>query len=274
MNNSIISVFGHIVKRVSEKIVTKNKKRLHRSSRSVGSSLYPLYRHLGIVPRDERIYQLAMRHSSCSVIDKKTQQRINNERLEFLGDSILSAIVSAQLYLRYPMWDEGEMSKRKSSIVARNVNNKVGARLQLHKYIKSRSDVSRMSPDVLGNAVEALIGAIYLDRGFAAAERFVCNFIFPVYRDLEESTDLSIHNYKSELLEWAQKHHFQIEFKQQSYTHKGTDIFHYTVEVNGQVIGSGTGSSKKKAHQEAAYNAIEKLRKAENELSARTSTDQ
>ncbi len=240
--------------------------RLRRSKTSEESLLPLLFIKLNLVPNDIEIYRLALRHSSCSLVDKKTKQRINNERLEFLGDAILSAIVSKQLYLRYPSWNEGEMSKRKSSIVARNVNNKVGEQLQLHKHIKSRQDAARMRPDILGNAVEAIIGAIFLDKGFDAAEQFVCNFIFTTYKQMEESTDLSIHNYKSDLLEWAQKHHFEIEFKQQSYTHQGTDIFHYTVEVNGQVIGSGMGGSKKKAHQEAAYNALKQLQKAENEL--------
>lgn len=227
-----------------------------------------LFQKLHLHPGDVALYELAMRHSSNSIIDPKTGHRINNERLEFLGDSILSAVVCYRLYLLYPSWDEGDLSKRKGSIVARTVNNRVGQQLQLHKYISAKQDLRKMSPDILGNAVEALIGAIFLDKGFKAAEQFVCSFIFPVYLRLEENTDFDIINYKSQLIEWAQKHHFELEFVQQSALPKQPNLFRYTVEINHQVVGQGVGSSKKKAHQEAAFDAINKLQKAQDALLA------
>ena len=227
--------------------------------------LYPLFKLIGICPKNIALYELAMRHSSRTITEKGTGVRLNNERLEFLGDSILAAAVSVQLYTRHPAWNEGEMSKRKSSIVARNVNNKVGKTLNITEYINAAQPAHTLSHDVPGNAVEALIGAIYLDLGFRQAERFVCNFIFPTYHHLEENTEHSIHNYKSDLLEWGQKHHFEVEFVPQE-GEAPRRRYTFAAVVNGEVLGIGSASSKKQAHQVAAYEAIAHLNKAKESI--------
>ena len=227
--------------------------------------LYPLFKAIRVRPKNIALYELAMRHSSRTIVDPKSGVRLNNERLEFLGDSILAAAVSVQLYLRHPSWNEGEMSKRKGSIVARNVNNRVGNSLNIGDFISASAPVSSLSHDVPGNAVEALIGAIYLDLGFREAERFVCDFIFPTYHHLEENTEHSIHNYKSDLLEWGQKHHFAVEFVPQEGSAPRRK-YTFAAVVNGEVLGIGTAGSKKQAHQVAAYEAIAHLNKAKEEL--------
>ena len=126
--------------------------------------LTSLFDRIGIVPVRTDLYLLAMRHRSCTIIGEGGE-KLNNERLEFLGDAVLEASICTYLYHLHPTWDEGELSKCKSSLVSRPVNNEVGRRLHLERYIIMVPSALDNSVDIYGNTVEALIGAIYLDQG-------------------------------------------------------------------------------------------------------------
>lgn len=237
-----------------------------RQRETRAADLQPLMRRIGITPIQEDYYIEALRHRSRS-LETNEGVRVNNERLEFLGDAILDAVCCSHLFRTYPGWDEGNMSKCKSSMVSRPVNNEVGRRLQLEHYLIAVPGALHHSPDIYGNTVEALIGAIYMDQGFAVTERFILKHVIPTFYEMEDQTIESIQNYKSELIEWTQKHHLQSEFVLDycnSSSPKGT--FTYTVWINGKPVGSGTGSSKKRAQQQAAHVTLDKLRHAYGEL--------
>ena len=218
---------------------------------------------LGFYPRDWSYYQLAFTHSSASDVTDDGY-RLNNERLEFLGDSVLSTAISHHLYIAYPHWDQGALSKRRSTLVKRAVNNAVGQKMGLGDLLKIKHDHhQRLSADTYGNTLEALIGAIYLDRGYAVAERFVLLRILPMFQELEASLVEKTTNYKSLLLEWVQQHHLLLEFRMLSEPKKAGGTFVCAIYIDEKRISIGRGPNKKEAHQEAAHLALEALKAAD-----------
>lgn len=223
---------------------------------------------LGFKPKTISYYEIAFRHSSCSLIDE-AGHKINNERLEFLGDSVLATSVSHHLYKKYPLWDEGQMSKRRGALVKRAVNNAVSQSMGLDRLLQFYgADVRRLSSDAYGNALEALIGAIFLDQGYAVAETFVLGRVLPLFRQLEESLLEQTTNYKSILLEWAQKHHLTFDFKMLQEPKRSGGTFICAVFINDKRVGTGRGMNKKEAHQEAAHDALNALAKADPVIKA------
>ncbi len=239
---------------------------LHKAQRLLGlgsqASLRRYYDLLGFSPKELSYYELAMRHSSASLMDV-SGFKINNERLEFLGDSVLSTAISRHLYTEHPHWDEGEMSKRRSALVKRTVNNAVAESMGLGELLNSHGKISR---DAYGDALEALIGAIFLDRGYETAERFVIERVLPLFKELETSLVDTTSNYKSRLLEWSQHHHFDVEFRMLVEPKKEGALFVCAVCINGKGISVGRGTNKKLAHQEAAHLALDALQAAEPAL--------
>lgn len=218
---------------------------------------------LGFRPRMLAYYELAFRHSSCSVLDEQGN-KMNNERLEFLGDSVLATSVSHYLYSKYPHWNEGQMSKRRGALVKRAVNNAVSQRMGLDRLLQFYgADIHRISSDAYGNALEALIGAIFLDQGYNVAEKFVLDKVLPLFRELEESLLEQTTNYKSILLEWAQKHHLDFNFKMLQEPKRSGGVFICAVFINDKRVGTGRGLNKKEAHQEAAHDALSALSQAD-----------
>lgn len=217
---------------------------------------------LGFSPRDWSYYELAFTHSSASMVDERGF-KINNERLEFLGDSVLSTAMSHHLYIAYPEWNEGSMSKRRSALVKRTVNNALAQKMGLGSMLRLKEEGQRLGADALGNALEALIGAIFLDRGYAVAERFVHLRLLPLFRELEESLVEQTTNYKSLLLEWVQQHHLQLEFRMLAEPKKAGGTFICAIYIDDKRISIGRGSNKKEAHQEAAHLALEALKAAD-----------
>lgn len=217
---------------------------------------------LGFTPRDWHYYELAFTHSSAGLVDSEGR-RINNERLEFLGDSVLATAMSHHLYIAYPHWDEGAMSKRRSALVKRAVNNAVARKMGLVDMLRSKSDTSRLGVDAYGNTLEALIGAIFLDRGYAVAERFVHLRVLPMFQELEESLVEKTTNYKSLLLEWVQQHHLDLDFRMLAEPKKSGGTFVCAIYIDDKRISIGRGSNKKEAHQEAAHLALEALKAAD-----------
>lgn len=184
----------------------------------------------------------------------------NNERLEFLGDAILGSIIAEYLFKKYPYQSEGYLTELRSRIVRRETLNNVAVRMGLQKLVQyNQSDRGLSRSHIFGNALEALIGAVYLDQGFAKTRSFIFGQIIKPYIDIEtlESTDT---NYKNKLLSWAQRTNKNIIFDTIDEKLEGArKIFTLAIVLDGETIATGSGYNKKEAGQVAAQKAIEKL---------------
>jgi ribonuclease-3 len=211
---------------------------------------------LGFIPDYLPYYQLALMHRSR--IEEIEQ---NNERLEFLGDAVLGAIVAEYLFKRYPNQPEGYLTELRSRIVRRESLNNVAMRMGLHKLVQYNSNDRGLSRShIFGNALEALIGAVYLDKGFTKTRNFIIKQIIKPYIDIEhlESTDT---NYKNQLLSWAQKSGHSLVFESLEEKVEGNRrVFTVGIVLNGEVVTTGNGFNKKDAGQVAAQKAIELLK--------------
>lgn len=203
---------------------------------------------------------MAFTHKSASIILPKGEV-INNERLEYLGDAILDAVVADYLFRHYPDKDEGSLTKMRSKMVKRKHLNLLAYRLGLHKLIVSHTHPGNLSKYLYGNAFEALIGAIYVDKGFKKA----CIFIEYI---LKKNVDLdrllrSDFDYKSQLIEWAQKNKQELVFESKEEIKGDSHIpqFITTIRILNENAGKGTGYSKKEAEQKAAKAALEQISK-------------
>lgn len=210
---------------------------------------------VGFRPRHIEYYRLALMHRS-----KPEDATASNERLEFLGDAILGAIIAEYLFKKYPSKPEGYLTELRSRIVRRETMNNVALRMGLNKLVQyNQNDRGLSRSHIFGNALEALIGAVYLDQGFETTRRFILQQILRGYIDLEtmESTDT---NYKNQLLSWAQRGNRMLTFETLEEKNEGTrKLFTVGVMIDGEVVASGTGYNKKDAGQVAARNAMEAL---------------
>lgn len=210
---------------------------------------------LGFTPKRAAFYRLALMHRSRP--DDVTD---SNERLEFLGDAFLGAIVAEYLFKKYPYEDEGYLTELRSKIVRRETMNNIALRMGLNKLVVyNTNDRSLGRSHIFGNALEALIGAVYLDQGLEVTRNFILNQLIRPYVDLDmmESTDT---NFKNRLLSWAQKNNHTISFDTLDEKLENTrKLFTVGIVLNGEMIASGTGYNKKDAGQVAAQAALEKL---------------
>ncbi|MBU3837276.1 MAG: ribonuclease III [Candidatus Phocaeicola faecigallinarum] len=221
---------------------------------------FRFYRILGFYPRNIEIYKQALLHKSSSV---KTQGRlINNERLEFLGDAILDAVVADIVYKKFEGKREGFLTNTRSKIVQRETLNNIAISIGLDKLIKYSSKQSSHNSYMSGNAFEALIGAIYLDRGYRACKKFMEERIIGQYINIDKISRKEV-NFKSKLIEWSQKNKFEIEFKLigQTLDEHQNPIFETQIMVEGIPGGSGKGYSKKESQQEAAHATMTMIKK-------------
>jgi len=215
---------------------------------------------LGYIPRKWEIYELAFIHRSASVLlpDGRT---INNERLEFLGDAVLDAVIADYLFSRFPNKDEGFLSKMRSKIVKRKHLNTLAIKIGVNKLIVSNSINYNGGKHISGNAFEALVGAVYIDKGYVKTRKFIIDNILNAHIDLEELEHRET-DYKSRIIEWAQKNRTEISFDNQE-DYSGRDrvpVFISRIMISGLLKGQGKGASKKEAEQNAAeqaYNVIE-----------------
>ena len=214
---------------------------------------------LGFLPGNRRLYEIAFIHRSASTTSKKGQL-INNERLEYLGDAILDAIIADYLYEHYPHKDEGFLTQVRSKIVKRKQLNKIAYSLGLSPLIISRTNAQQSQENLLGNAFEALIGAIYLDKGYRRTKRFVSRKILRRMVDVERLAKKES-DFKSRLIEWAQKNRQEINFVSQEEPRPDSHETYFSSQVilSDQPMGSGTGHSKKDAEQKAAEKALENI---------------
>ncbi len=233
------------------------KIRLFRNKKK--ESFFSFYRILGFFPGNILLYEEALRHKSSS---RESQfKHFNNERLEFLGDAILDAIVADLVFHRFKNKDEGFLTNTRSKIVQRETLNRIATELGLSKVIVSSPRINGQKNNILGNALEALIGAIYLDKGYEEARRFIEEQIIRPYLNLDNLAQKEI-NFKSKLLEWTQKYKVELSFELiESFKDECSNpIFQIEVRLNNQLAGVGIGNSKKAAHQVAAEMALKKLR--------------
>ncbi len=209
----------------------------------------------GITPARMHLYKLAFLHKS---MNNEVHYKGNNERLEYLGDAILSTIVADYLYTKYPGKDEGFMTKMRSKIVKRKTLNSIADRMGLDLILTDFS-MGRMSSTMLGNALEALIGAIYLESGFEKTKSYVIKNIIRKYLDIHKLEDKD-DNFKSRLLEWCQKNNKTVDYKMiEKFKFDKRDRFRIAVMIDGEDMGQAEDFNKKAAEQTASHNAIQKL---------------
>ena len=218
------------------------------------------YKMLGFYPRNIEIYQQALLHKSSSIKAGKGRL-LNNERLEFLGDAILDAIVADIVYKKFEGKREGFLTNTRSKIVQRETLNRVAVEIGLDKLIKYTTRQSSHNSYMCGNAFEALIGAIYLDRGYRACKKFMEERIINQYPNLEKISRKEV-NFKSKLIEWSQKNKFCVEFNliEQSLDSDQNPIFETQITVENIPAGTGKGYSKKESQQEAAHATLTKIK--------------
>ncbi|MCD7901153.1 MAG: ribonuclease III [Bacteroides sp.] len=218
------------------------------------------YRILGFYPRKIKYYQQAVLHKSTAV--RSEQGRLlNNERLEFLGDAILDAIVAEILYEKFPGKKEGFLTNTRSKIVQRETLNKLALEIGLGKLIKYSNRSSAHNNYMYGNAFEALIGAIFLDQGYERCKEYMETKIIGKYIDLDKLSRKEM-NFKSKLIEWCQKTKVEVSFEliEQTYDVNSSPIFQTAVLIEGLAVGHGTGYSKKESQQNAAQVALKTIK--------------
>lgn len=218
-----------------------------------------LKRLIGFYPQTLSYYDTAFTHRSTSRLNTQGQA-VNNERLEYLGDAILGAVIADFLYNRFPMEDEGFLTKMRSKLVNRAILTSLTHEMGLNRFIDANTNNAVEKSHIYGDALEALIGAIYLDKGYLAAKFFITKRILSRYIDLHQLEQLDL-NFKSRLIEWSQKGKRDVKFDTvEEYPDNGRHPrFVSKVEADGKVVGLGTGSSKKEAQQNAAREALKKL---------------
>jgi ribonuclease-3 len=215
---------------------------------------------LGFVPGNISVYKLAFRHKSVAQNVKKGVKN-SNERLEFLGDAVLGSVVAEVLFKLYPYEDEGFLTELRSKIVSRNNLNQLARKLGFDKLVEYDSRMLNTSRQgsLLGDAFEALVGAIYLDKGYDFTHNFLVNHIFKSHVDIHtlEQTET---NFKSKLIEWCQRHSKDIAFDLIGNDDgENTKLFTIQAIIDGEVMGLGKEFNKKTAEKLAAEKACELL---------------
>ncbi len=208
---------------------------------------------IGFRPENIAIYKTAFHHKS--ILNESSEDLQSNERLEYLGDAILNSIVAEYLFKKYPQSDEGFLTKMRSKIVKRRTLNEIADKMELAILLKEYNN-TKISHSMLGNAFEALIGAIYLDKGYRKTKVFVIQRVLQRHLDLASLEKLD-DNYKSRLLEWCQKTGHNIDYRvKEKFKQRNRDKFRVQVLIDGESVATGEGFNKKGAEQRASEQAI------------------
>lgn len=215
----------------------------------------------GMIPVNLALYKVALQHSSIE------EGHTSNERLEFLGDAILSAMVADYLFKKYPLKEEGFLTDIRSRLVNRDSLNRLARKIHLDKLLHYDTNLVKPSGHkfMYGNALEALIGAVYLDHGYARCQKFVIDQLIVNYISLKELIENDT-NFKSRIIQWAHKHHLPVIFR----ILEEKQCAHYKeftaqVLIDEKVMGEGTGRTKKCAEQMAAQQALRYTEQIETE---------
>lgn len=211
----------------------------------------------GYKPKSTLLYEQSFRHSSAAQ-KIKGGLKDSNERLEFLGDSVLDSIVAHYLYEKYKHLPEGELTKMKSKVVRRENLNMLGYDMGIDRMLKLNLGRQEMHDSIVGNALEALIGALYIDKGYD----FTLKIVLEILK--KHGLDSTVHDdvdYKSKLHEWGQKHRKSLQFQVIDHRNEGgSSFYHIQLLVDGEVMGTGEGNSKKVAEQKCAAMALARLK--------------
>ncbi len=215
---------------------------------------------LGFKPGNLKLYEIAFIHRSAT-FTLPNGKKVNNERLEYLGDAILDAILSDFLFDKFPDANEGFMTKIRARIVNREILNQLAMSMGINKILIS--NVSSMQPtkNLYGDALEALIGSVFLDKGYKKTKKIFIRNVFNKYLDIETIVNTDT-DYKSLVFEWVQKHKSNLIFtynEEYDFNHRKS-VFSTILIIDKQEMGEGHGASKKEAEQEAASKAWIKLR--------------
>ena len=229
-----------------------------RKEKELFSSLYAI---LGFYPHDIAYYKQALMHKSVHRRNAKGKP-LNNERLEFLGDAILDAVVGDVVYQHYEGKREGFLTNTRSKLVSRETLGKLATEMGLGNLLLSAGHSTSHNSYVEGNALEALVGAVYLDRGYDACMWFWKNRVLGKYINIDKVAFKEV-NFKSQLLEWSQKNRVRLEYKmlKQKKDDNGSPVFSFQVVLEGVEGEKGTGFSKKEAQQLASKETLQRLKR-------------
>lgn len=230
-----------------------------REEKELFSALYDI---LGFYPHDISLYKQALMHKSVGQRNEKGRP-INNERLEFLGDAILDAVVGDIVYRHFSGKREGFLTNTRSKLVSRNTLGKLAQEMGIDQLVKSSDHSTSHNSYKNGNAFEALVGAIYLDRGYDACMSFMEKRILSQIINIDKVAYKEV-NFKSKLLEWSQKNRVKLEFREVNRSKEqatGSPMFTTEIFLEGVEGCSGTGYSKKESHQNAAKDTLLRLRR-------------
>ncbi len=229
-----------------------------RKDRELYLSLYEI---IGFFPHHISYYKTALLHKSLAHRNAKGKP-VNNERLEFLGDAILDAVVGDIVYRHFPGKREGFLTNTRSKLVQRDTLNKLAQQLGICELIANNNHSFSHNSYMGGNAFEALVGAIYLDRGYTACMKFMQKRILSQLINIDKVAYKEV-NFKSRLLEWTQKNHVQLEYKllNEHMDNHFSPVFCYQVVIEGVEGCFANGYSKKESQQEASKQMLERLRK-------------
>ncbi len=228
---------------------------LNSRSKNDGNFFVSIQKILGFKPKSIAIYKKAFTHRSMNIKDKDGHP-INYERLEFLGDAMLGSVIASHLYTEVPSGDEGYLTKMRSKIVSREHLNELGKDLNLVDLVESKIPKGQFGDNIYGNLFEALIGAIFLDRGYKYCEKFIYKKVIIPYVDIEKLEGKVI-SYKSLLIEWCQKEKKTFDYN--VYEDTGNDdIRHFSVKlsINDKIVSKARATSKKKAEEKASKRAF------------------
>ena len=230
-----------------------------RKEKELFSSLKDI---LGFYPHNINLYKQALLHKSMGRRNEKGRP-LNNERLEFLGDAVLSAVVGDIVFRHFDGKREGFLTNTRSKLVSRNTLGKLAQEMGIDQLVKSSDHSTSHNSYKNGNAFEALVGAIYLDRGYDACMRFVEKRILAQVINIDKVAYKEV-NFKSKLLEWSQKNRVRMEFRDLEQTkdsQTGSPVFTTQVFIEGVEGCKGTGYSKKESHQNASKETLQRLRR-------------
>ncbi|HBS52558.1 MAG TPA: ribonuclease III, partial [Flavobacterium sp.] len=231
-------------------------KKIFSKSRSLEDGIFfgAIEKILGFAPKNIDFYKKAFTHRSSNILDE-VGNPLNYERLEFLGDAMLSAVIAGHLFNEAPTGDEGYLTKMRSKIVSREHLNELGKDLNLVQFVESKVPVQHFGDNIHGNIFESLVGAIYLDRGYEYCEKFIQKRVIIPYVDITRLEGKVI-SYKSLVIEWCQKEKRQFHFD--IFEDNGIDgerLFGVKLSIDEKVIAKARATSKKKAEEKASQRA-------------------
>lgn len=210
-----------------------------------------IFRLTGLKPRRLAIYREALRHSSVNSSYNNEKGETDNERLEFLGDAILDAVVAEMLFMRYPTKQEGFLTEMRMRVVNREQMSYLANRLGLIQMMNLKPELLKHPTavkSIAGNAMEALIGAVYLDHGYSKSKTFITQRLIGQYLDLEKLMNTTI-SYKAVLLKWAQQQKKTVSWTHKTDTHGRKDLYVVSVLIDDEVVASDKNLSRKKAEE-------------------------